>query len=50
MLHVICLVIIMQMGSGAASLADLYFCASSLSVIHNPTPGSNYGSVKEEIE
>lgn len=44
-LHVICLVIIMQMVSGAA-LADLYYIASSLSVIHNSTPGANWGSIK----
>lgn len=49
MLHVICLVIIMQMVS-AAALADLYYIASSLSVIHNSTPGANWGSITEEIE
>ncbi len=49
MRHVICLVIIMQMVSGAA-LADLYYVVSSLSVIHNSTPGANWGSIKEEIE
>lgn len=49
MLHVICLVIIMQMDSGAA-LADLYYIASSLSVIHNPTPGANWICFKEETE
>lgn len=49
MLHVICLVIIMQMDSGAA-LADLHYIASSLSVIHNPTTGANWESVTEEIE
>lgn len=47
MLHVICLVIIMHMNSGAITLAGLYFFASSLSVIRNPTPYANCGSAKK---
>ena len=42
---VICLVIIMHMNSGAITLAGLYFCASSLSVIRNPYV--NRGGAKE---
>lgn len=49
MLHVICLVIIMQMVTGAA-LADLYYIASSRSAIHSPTPGADGSRGKEETE
>lgn len=34
----------------SAALADLHYTAFSLSVVHDPTPGAKWSSVKEEIE
>lgn len=49
MLHEICLVIIMQMDSEAASV-DLHYIPSALSVIDNASPGAKRSSVIEETE